>query len=81
MDGKWLVYPPKPAGEGQSVINVKDADGKMLVQDIIKIAKEKGEGWIEYRWLNPVSNKIEHKITYVKRVPNADLVAYVGIYK
>jgi cytochrome c len=81
MDGKWLIYPPRPAGEGQSVINVKDADGKFLVQDIVKVAKEKGEGWVEYRWLNPVSNKIEPKASYVKRVPNADLVAYVGVYK
>ena len=81
MDGKWLVYPPRPAGEGQSVINVKDADGKLLVQEIIKVAKEQGEGWVEYRWLNPASNKIEPKLSYVKRVPNADLITYVGIYK
>jgi len=81
MEGKWLVYPPRPAGEGQSVINVKDADGKALVQEIIKVAKDQGEGWVEYRWMNPTSNKIEPKLTYVKRVPNADLVAYVGIYK
>jgi signal transduction histidine kinase len=81
MTGKWLVYPPRPAGEGQSVINVRDADGKPLVQDIIKVAQEKGEGWVEYRWLNPADNKIEPKVSYVKRVPNADLVAYVGIYK
>jgi signal transduction histidine kinase len=80
-DGKWLVYPPRPAGEGASVINVKDADGKFLVQEIIKLAKDPGEGWVEYRWLNPVSNKIEPKVSFVKRVPQTDLVAYIGIYK
>jgi signal transduction histidine kinase len=80
-DGKWLVYPPRPAGEGASVINVKDADGKLLIQEIIKLAKDPGEGWVDYRWLNPVSNKIESKVSFVKRVPNTDLVAYIGIYK
>jgi cytochrome c len=79
--GTWLIYPPRPAGVGQSVINVKDADGKFLVQDIIKLAKENGEGWIEYRWLNPVSNKIEPKVSFVKRIPGKDLATYVGIYK
>jgi cytochrome c len=79
--GTWLIYPPRPAGVGQSVINVKDADGKFLVQDIIKLAKDKGEGWVEYRWLNPVSNKIEPKVSFVKRIPGKELVTYVGIYK
>lgn len=81
MNGVWLVYPPRPAGEGQSVINVKDADGKMLVQEILKTAKENGEGWVDYRWLNPASNRIEPKISFVKKVPNQDWVAYVGVYK
>ncbi len=79
--GTWKVYPPRPAGVGQSVINVKDPDGRFIVQDVLAVAKDKGEGWVEYRWLNPASNKIEPKITYVKRVPNQDLVAYVGVYK
>ncbi|HYE00761.1 MAG TPA: cache domain-containing protein [Alphaproteobacteria bacterium] len=81
FEGKWLVYPPRPAGVGQSVLNVKDADGKFLVQEIIKVAKDQGEGWVEYRWMNPAVNKIQPKVTYVKRVPGKDLIAYVGIYK
>lgn len=81
LAGVWKVYPPRPAGVGQSVVNVKDPDGKMVVQEIIKVANETGEGWVEYRWLNPASNKIEPKVTYVKRVPGQDLIAYVGIYK
>lgn len=79
--GVWKVYPPRPAGVGQSVINVKDPDGKFVVQDVLAVAKDKGEGWVEYRWLNPASNKIEPKVTYVKRVSGQELVAYVGIYK
>lgn len=79
--GVWKVYPPRPAGVGQSVVNVKDPDGRFIVQDVLAVAKEKDEGWVEYRWLNPASNKIEPKITYVKRVPGQELVAYVGIYK
>ncbi|SMH57740.1 cache domain-containing protein [Azospirillum agricola] len=79
--GVWKVYPPRPAGVGQSVINVKDPDGRFIVQDVLATAKDKGEGWVEYRWLNPATNRIEPKVTYVKRVPGQDLVAYVGVYK
>ncbi|HLO75836.1 MAG TPA: cache domain-containing protein [Magnetospirillum sp.] len=80
-NGTWLVYPPNPKHEGKSVLNVRDADGKLLVQDIIRTAREKGEGWVEYRWLNPVSNQIEPKMSYVKHLPGKDMVVYVGMYR
>lgn len=79
--GSWLIYPPRPASVGLNVINLKDADGKSLIQNIIKAARDNGEGWVEYRWINPVSNKIEPKLTYVKRVAGKDIAASIGIYK
>ncbi len=79
--GTWRVYPPMPAGEGRSVLDVKDATGKFLVRDIIKTASEQGEGWVEYRWMNPETKEIGPKISFVKRVPGTELIAYVGIYK
>ncbi len=79
--GVWKVYPPRPAGVGMSVINVKDPDGRDIVRDILSVARDAGEGWVEYRWLNPSSNRIEPKVTFVKRVPGQDLVAYVGVYR
>jgi cytochrome c len=81
QEGHWLVYPPQPAGEGQSMLKVRDPDGKPIVQEIIRVAREQGEGWVEYRWANPVSKKIEPKVTYVKQVPGQPIIAYVGVYK
>jgi signal transduction histidine kinase len=79
--GAWVVYPPKPEGVGKVIINLQDADGRFLVQDILKMAAENGEGWVEYRWKNPVSNKIQLKQSYVKKVSGTDYVVYVGVYK
>jgi cytochrome c len=79
--GTWLMYPPRPASIGQNVINLRDADGRSLIQDIVKVARENGEGWTEYRWINPVSNKVEMKLTYVKRIADKDIAASIGIYK
>jgi len=81
LNGVWRVYPPRPAGVGQNVLNVKDPDGRMIVQEILALAKDKNEGWVEYRWMNPATNKIEPKVTYVKKVPEQDYIAYVGVYK
>lgn len=80
-NGTWLVYPPNPKHEGKSVLNVRDADGKLLVQDIIRLARSQGEGWVEYRWLNPVSNRVEPKMSYVKYLSDKDMVVYVGMYR
>lgn len=81
LNGTWLVYPPNPRNEGKSVLNVRDSDGKLLVREIIKTATEQGEGWVEYRWLNPDTNLIEQKMSYVKLVPERQAITYVGIYK
>jgi cytochrome c len=78
--GNWVIYPPKPENKGKSVLNFIDEDGKELGKDILNTGL-KGEGWTEYRWKNPATNTIQPKITYVKRVPGKDLIAYVGIYK
>lgn len=81
LNGAWVIYPPAPKNEGKSVLNVTDSDGKLLVKEIIKVAEDQGEGWVEYRWLNPASNRIEPKLTFVKRIPGKDLIAYVGLYR
>ncbi|HYD30696.1 MAG TPA: cache domain-containing protein [Azospirillaceae bacterium] len=78
--GNWVVYPPKPALVGNSVLAFADPDGKKLGQAILDTGLQ-GEGWVEYRWKNPASDKIEPKITYVKKVPGQDFITYVGIYK
>ncbi|KIM00498.1 hypothetical protein CCC_01916 [Paramagnetospirillum magnetotacticum MS-1] len=78
--GNWVIYPPKPENKGKSVLNFIDEDGKELGKDILNTGL-KGEGWTEYRWKNPATNTIQPKITYVKKVPGKDLIAYVGIYK
>ncbi len=80
-NGEWLAYPPKPSGVGKNVLNLKDLDGKYLVKDMISIAKEKGEGWSEYRWINPETGKHQRKISYIKRIMGKEMFAAAGIYK
>jgi signal transduction histidine kinase len=80
-NGTWLVYPPNPRNEGKSVLNARDAGGKLLVQEIIRVAGETGEGWVEYQWLNPASNRIEPKMSYVRSVPERGAIVYIGLYR
>jgi cytochrome c len=79
--GMRLIYPPKPAGENFDVSEAQDVDGKYLIKDIIELANSKGEGWTQYRWTNPSTNKIGDKATFVKAVPERGVIVYVGLYK
>lgn len=77
--GRLLAHGANPKMVGMEFAGLKDADGKEI--RIAQTAEEKGEGWVEYRWTNPVTKKIDNKATYVRRVPNTDTYVAVGIYK
>jgi cytochrome c len=64
---------------GKPLLNLKDANGKLFVQEMVTVATDKGEGWVDYHWSNPVTKKVEGKSTYVKKV--GDVFVAVGIYK
>jgi len=50
----------------KDLIELKDADGIFLIKAMIEVAKTKGNGWVDYKWANPTSSKIEPKTTYVQ---------------
>lgn len=77
--GAWECYPPKPAGVGTNLLDLKDVDGKEFVKEMVSVAQTKGEGWVEYQWKNPASNKIQPKATYLQRV--GDMFIASGVYK
>ena len=51
---------------GKNLGKLKDTDGKLFVADMRKLAEDKGEGWVDYKWPHAVTKKITQKHTYVK---------------
>ena len=78
-EGRWVIYPPKPENKGQSILGFVDPDGVRIGERILA-AGRLGEGWTEYKWNNPLTGRIQDKLTYVKAVPDTNLFVYVGIY-
>ena len=80
LNGKNLAQGANPKLVGKDLIGLKDPDGKPLIQMFVDLAKTKGKGWTEgYKFLNPVSQKIEGKVMYLERV--GDTLVGCGIYK
>lgn len=80
-DGVIVAHGGNPGLLGKSLIDVKDADGKLFIRDMIQVAKSAGKGWVDYLWSNPVSKKVEPKTTYLEAIPGYDGLVAVGIYK
>jgi cytochrome c len=80
LNGKNLAQGANPKLVGKDLIGLKDPDGKPLIQMFVDLAKTKGKGWVDgYKFLNPVSQKIEGKAMYLERV--GDTLVGCGIYK
>jgi cytochrome c len=55
-----------------------DAEGKSVGQQGWEVATSKGEGAVRYRWINPVTRKLEPKITFFAKAGSD--VCGVGAY-
>ncbi len=73
-----IVAHPDASMRGTDVATLKDSNGKPFGQEMIAAAK-KGSGTVEYKWKNPVSGKVEEKVSYLKTAGN--LHCGVGAYK
>lgn len=66
---------------GKNQMELMDADGKYFIKEFINIASTKGAGWVDYKWSNPVTKKVQNKSTYVKKIDDMEAFIGCGIYK
>ncbi len=78
LQGVMIAHPKNPALIGQNLIGVPDSQGKLFRKEIVERAKADGAGWVDYVYLNPETNRQEHKTTYFQKV--GDLILACGIY-
>lgn len=79
VKGGMLAHGKNPGLVGKDLSGLKDADGKLFVQEMMKIAVGPGSGWVDYKWANPATKKIQDKSSYVESVDG--LFFGAGIYK
>ena len=63
-----LLNPAFPQREGTNVTGQKDAKGKLLHQEIIRVAETEGSGWVDYMFPKPGQTVPSQKWTFVKKV-------------
>lgn len=61
---------------GKQTLEMKDPSGKEFVKEFTATA-QKGEGWIDYQFINPETKKLEERSMFVRKVPGYE--GYVGV--
>lgn len=70
FNGVVLAHGNNPQMVGKSRIELKDNEGKPMIKEMIALAKNKGSGWVNFNWPNPVTKTVELKAGYIERVDN-----------
>ncbi|HLN24425.1 MAG TPA: cache domain-containing protein [Patescibacteria group bacterium] len=78
LKGKYMASGANPALVGYDAIDMTDAEGKPLVQEMVARAKSAGRGEVDYVWLNRADNHVEKKHSLIERV--GDYIVGVGYY-
>jgi cytochrome c len=78
LTGKNLAH-INPRMVGKDNINLQDAEGKFHIKERLEIAKAKGKGQQEFKFLNPMTKQIESKLMFFEKID--DVVLACGSYK
>ena len=79
LDGKVLAHGSNPKFVGKDMSDAQDVDGKLYVKERVEMASKQPSFWQDYKFVNPVSKKVEPKQMYCEKLDNTAVCA--GIYK
>jgi ABC-type amino acid transport substrate-binding protein len=77
-NGIELVNPVSPELEGTDLIDFKDANGKLVIREMIEMLRDKDSGWMEYMWPKPGATTPSKKMSYVRKLHGGEKTLYVG---
>ncbi|OOV88838.1 methyl-accepting chemotaxis protein [Oceanospirillum linum] len=80
MQHKLVMHPIKADLIGKDMTDVRDPSGKLHWQEMIRVAKNQGEGFVDYTYLGPQFDAPEDKVSYVKGIPDWGWVIGSGVY-
>jgi len=79
LDGKVLAHGANEKFVGKDLIDAQDVDGKLYVKERVELAAKQPSFWQDYKFVNPVSKKVEPKEMYCEKLNNTAVCA--GVYK
>jgi methyl-accepting chemotaxis protein len=75
-----VMHPYKPELNGKDLSAAKDPNGKHLFMEMVKVCKEKGEGFVDYYWPKYGADQPQPKLSYVRLFKEWNWIVGTGIY-
>lgn len=75
-----IMHPMKPALNGQDLSQVSDPSGKKLFVEMVELGQSEGQGFVNYMWPKPGSEKAVDKLSYIKVFQPWGWVLGTGVY-
>jgi cytochrome c len=80
MDNVLLGHPFDPSARRINLSNMKDNSGVQIFRKMKEVVEKDGQGWVEYLWGKPGSDKPSRKRSFVKKVPEQNIYVGAGYY-
>ena len=78
-NGVNMAHGGNTAFVGRNLLHIKDPDGAEPNLLIVRMGFDHERGWVDFKWPNPVSKRIENKSAYIIRTNQ--VACGVGYYK
>jgi len=80
MQPEMVMHPIKPKLNGKDLSGFEDAKGKKLFVQMVKKARENGQGFVRYYWPKPDKEGDFPKLSYVKLFEPWGWIIGMGVY-
>ncbi|OEU75796.1 MAG: hypothetical protein BA874_06960 [Desulfuromonadales bacterium C00003068] len=75
-----VMHPIKPKLDGKNLSSVVDPNGKALFVEMSRIAKQQGQGYVNYQWTKPGLATPVDKVSFVKLQSDWGWIVGGGLY-
>ena len=77
--GTMLAHGVNERFVGLDFSKVRDSDGNPFIKEVLENAKNKGSGWVTYKWYHPRRSKVLPKMAYFQK--EDDLIFCSAVYE
>jgi PAS domain S-box-containing protein len=80
FSGVELVNRTQPELIGTNIWEMEDSSGLKVVQEIARVARRDGGGFVEYQWNKPSLGRLVGKLSFVRAYPDWNWIVGAGVY-
>ena len=78
--GRIVMHPINPKLDGTDQSTFKDPKGKTLFAEMVKVARDQGQGFVDYMWPKPGASEAVAKLSYVQLFKEWGWIVGTGVY-